>query len=203
MHIGQLLPLCILMLTSCLLANTHWYLGCWKGCCWKGCSIHIHPHPDISETWDVAKVLSYLEGQTINDSCSLKVLSLHTVMLLAWTHPCRSADPSKLDLRGYHKTLKEAQSALSKQGCPAWKFIEGILFPSFQNDVQSCPWTCTLRRQPPYGAMAFNCLFPLNHTTRLLTLNCLVVKRDYSGFRYRYEDFQGSLGLRCLNFCCC
>ena len=72
----------------------------------KGAFQSRPPIPRYSETWDVSKVLTYLDGQCVEEGLSLKVLSQQTAMLLALTHPARSADLSKLDLTGLEILLR-------------------------------------------------------------------------------------------------
>ena len=47
------------------------------------------PVSRYTETWDVAMVVSYLDGHTLDENLSLK---LRTLMLLALSRPSRSAD---------------------------------------------------------------------------------------------------------------
>ena len=56
------------------------------------------PLPRYSSTWNVQTVLNYLEQLGPNEVMSWKHLTFKTVMLLALTHPSRSADLSQLDL---------------------------------------------------------------------------------------------------------
>ena len=51
-------------------------------------------------------VLKYLKGLGRNDTLSLRLLTLKSVMLMALTRPARSVDLSKLDIRAC--TLSEA-----------------------------------------------------------------------------------------------
>ena len=56
------------------------------------------PLPRYSHTWDVQKVLNYLNSLGDNRTLSLKHLSWKVTMLLALSHLSRSADLSELDL---------------------------------------------------------------------------------------------------------
>ena len=53
-----------------------------------------------TSTWNVQTVLLHIFSWGGNDSLSLKQLSWKTTMLLALTHPSRSADLSQLNLSG-------------------------------------------------------------------------------------------------------
>ena len=74
----------------------------------KGAFHSRPPLPKYSETWDVSKVLAYLDGQIIDENISLKLLSLRTVMLLALTRPSRAADLSKLSITGLRNSPEGA-----------------------------------------------------------------------------------------------
>ena len=96
------------------------------------------PLPRYTETWDVAVVLSYLDSQSVDENLSLKLLSNRTVMLLALSRPSRSADLSKLDLRGYRNTPEGAvflPTALAKQSRPGKPLTEFF----FSENRKLCP----------------------------------------------------------------
>ena len=91
-------------------------------------------------------MLAHVSSWGANESLSLKKLSLKTVMLLALTHPSRSADLSQLNLQG--KVYKPdgvvfIPGALAKQ-CRQGKPVNEFFFPSFPHDSTLCPVT-TLR----------------------------------------------------------
>ena len=56
------------------------------------------PIPRYSSTWDVQKVLNYLDSQGKQTPISLKALTLKTAFLLAITRPSRSSDLSQLNI---------------------------------------------------------------------------------------------------------
>ena len=56
------------------------------------------PLPRYTQTWDVQKVLNYLDSLGDNQMLSLKHLTWKVTMLLALSRPSRSADLSKLDI---------------------------------------------------------------------------------------------------------
>ena len=56
------------------------------------------PLPRYSSTWNVQRVLNYIESLGDNDKLSLKLLSLKLTMLLVLTRPTRSADLSQLSI---------------------------------------------------------------------------------------------------------
>ena len=63
------------------------------------------PLPRYTSIWNVQTVLSHIASFGVNESLSLKQISWKTAMLLALTHPSRSADLSQLDIRGRHSGL--------------------------------------------------------------------------------------------------
>ncbi len=92
------------------------------------------PVPQYSATWDVQKVLDFLEGGGKPSTLPLKTLTLRTVFLLAITRPSRSADLSQLDIRRM-RTIANGVAFVptvlakqSRQGKP----IEEFFFPSLQ-----------------------------------------------------------------------
>ena len=69
----------------------------------KGAFQSRPPLPRYQGTWDVSVVLHHIGGHQLDQSLSLKELSLRTVMLLALTRPSRSADISKLRIQKYSR----------------------------------------------------------------------------------------------------
>ena len=99
------------------------------------------PLPKYSGTWDISKVLAYLDGHTLDSNIPLKQLTLRTVMLLALTRPSRSADLAKLSLAGLRTTPEGAvfvPVALAKQSS-ANKAIKDFFFPRFSGNAKLCP----------------------------------------------------------------
>ena len=100
------------------------------------------PLPRYCGTWDVSRVLSYLNGHKLEDSSlSLKDLTWRTVMLLALTRPSRSADLAKLSLTGFRNTPEGAvflPAALAKQ-CNPGRAIKEFFFPRFAENIRLCP----------------------------------------------------------------
>ena len=101
------------------------------------------PLPRYSGTWNVQRVLDYLEALGPNESISTKQLSLKTVMLMALTRPSRSADLSQLDIRGRQfkqegVTFLPAQLAKQSQQN---KSIAEFFFPSFPQNHMLRPVT--------------------------------------------------------------
>ena len=99
------------------------------------------PIPRYSSTWDVQKVLKYLDSQGKQTPISLKALTLKTAFLLAITRPSRSADLSQLNItrirRGTNgiSFLPSALAKQSRQGKP----IESFYFPAFLANTTLCP----------------------------------------------------------------
>ena len=99
------------------------------------------PIPRYSSTWDVQKVLNYLDSQGKQTPISLKALTLKTAFLLAITRPSRSADLSQLNItrirRGANgiSFLPSALAKQSRQGKP----IESFYFPAFLAYTTLCP----------------------------------------------------------------
>ena len=93
----------------------------------KGIFHERPPQPRYTETWDVSKVTTYLVSLRQNDSLTLSVLTHKTVMLLALTTPCRSADLCQLDLQ-FGRYLPEGASfqpiKLSKQSHQAKPLVD-------------------------------------------------------------------------------
>ena len=92
------------------------------------------PLPRYSGTWNVSTVLTYLNSHNLPDnSISLRLLTLRTVMLLALTRPSRSADLAKLNVKGFRNTPEGAvfqPAALAKQSNPG-RAVKDFFFPKF------------------------------------------------------------------------
>ena len=56
------------------------------------------PMPRYSSTWDVQVILDYLESCGQSENLTLKLLTLKTTFLFAFTRPSRSADLSQLNM---------------------------------------------------------------------------------------------------------
>ena len=99
------------------------------------------PLPRYSSTWDVQRVLNYLDFQGQSESLPLKALTLKTVFLLAITRPSRSADLSQLDVTRMRADtngiafLPSSLAKQSRQGRP----IASFYFPAFQANSILCP----------------------------------------------------------------
>ena len=107
----------------------------------KGAFQSRPPLPRYQGTWDVSVVLHHIGGHQLDQSLSLKELSLRTVMLLALTRPSRSADISKLNLKGYRNTPEGAvftPAALAKQSRPG-RNLKDFFFPRFTENERLCP----------------------------------------------------------------
>ena len=63
------------------------------------------PLPRYTSTWNVDRVLFFLESLDPLGDLSLKDLTFKTVMLLALTRPSRSVDLAKLDIRSVQRVL--------------------------------------------------------------------------------------------------
>ena len=99
------------------------------------------PLPCYSHTWDVQKVLNYLDSLGNNRTLSLKHLSWKVTMLLALSCPSRSADLSKLDLsRHVYKPdgVCFYPRALAKQSRSTSQ-ITNFIFPSLPGESRLCP----------------------------------------------------------------
>ena len=104
------------------------------------------PLPRYKCTWNVQIVLSYILSLGKNDSLSLKQLSWKMAMLMALTHPSRSADLSQLSLSGRQfkpDGVVFIPGSLAKQSRQG-KQITEFFFPSFPYDPALCP-VVTLR----------------------------------------------------------
>ena len=107
----------------------------------KGAFHSRPPLPRYTETWEVSKVLALLSEQDVSHISPLKVLSQRTVMLLTLTRPSRSADLSKLDLKGYRNSPEGAvfhPSDLAKQSRQG-KDLKEFFFPRFPGNQKLCP----------------------------------------------------------------
>ena len=101
------------------------------------------PVVKYSTFWEVGVVLSYLKRLGKNDTLSLRLLTLKSVMLLALTRPARSVDLSKLDICAH--SFKEAgvtfkAQHLSKQSRPS-KPLADFFYPRYPEDQTICPVT--------------------------------------------------------------
>ena len=108
----------------------------------KGAFHSRPPLPRYSGTWDVSRVLVYLDSHNLKDTnLTLKLLTLRTVMLLALTRPSRSADLARLSLSGFRMTPEGAvflPVALAKQSNPG-RAIKEFFFPRFSENAKLCP----------------------------------------------------------------
>ena len=107
----------------------------------KGIFNERPPVAKYSAFWDVDVVLKHLKGLGRNDTLSLRLLTLKSVMLMALTMPARSVDLSKLDIRV--RTLSEASITfkahhLSKQS-RASKPLADFLYPRYPEDQTIYP----------------------------------------------------------------
>ena len=99
------------------------------------------PLPRYTHTWDVQKVLNYLDTLGDNQMLSLKHLTWKVTMLLALSRPSRSADLSKLDIskRVYKPDgVCFYPSALAKQSRSTSQ-INNFFFPSLPEGNRLCP----------------------------------------------------------------
>ena len=72
----------------------------------KGVFNERPPLPRYSSFWDVGLVLRYLKHLGSNDSLSLHLLTIKSVMLLALARPSRSMNLSKLDIQHHTYTAE-------------------------------------------------------------------------------------------------
>ena len=99
------------------------------------------PVPRYSNTWDVQKVLNFIEAGGNPQALPIKALTLRTVFLLAITRPSRSADLSQLNIQRMLFTatgVSFAPTALAKQSRQG-KPIAEFFFPSFPENPTLCP----------------------------------------------------------------
>ena len=87
-------------------------------------------------------MLVYLNSHNLEDTnLPLKLLTLRTVMLLALTHPSRSADLAKLSLTGFRMTPEGVvflPVALAKQSNPG-RAIKKFFFLKYVANAKLCP----------------------------------------------------------------
>jgi len=107
----------------------------------KGAYNQRPPKPKYSSTWEVTLITNFLASKGLNNSLSLKDLTLKLIMLPALTRPIRSNDLAHLDLK-FLKFLPEGVQFqpchLSKQSNPSRK-VAPFIFPSFHADQHLCP----------------------------------------------------------------
>lgn len=99
------------------------------------------PQPRYASTWDINKVLEYIEKKGVNETLSLKDLTFKTTMLLALTRPSRSADLHSLDvtlLRSSPEGVTFMPLIPAKQ-TKAGKVPQGFFFPKFEENPLLCP----------------------------------------------------------------
>ena len=109
----------------------------------KGVFNERPPLSRYSTFWDVGVVLRYLKQLGNNNSPSLHLLTIKSVMLLALARPSRSMDLSKLDIRYRTYTpggLTFKAQHLSKQSRPS-KSLTDFFYPRFPDDTNVCPVT--------------------------------------------------------------
>ena len=107
----------------------------------KGVFNERPPISRYSTFWDIGTVLRYLKQLGSNDSLTLRLLTIKSVMLLALARPSRSMDLSKLDIqhRTYTSTgLVFKAQHLSKQSRPS-KSLSDFYYPRFSDDTDVCP----------------------------------------------------------------
>ena len=101
------------------------------------------PIQRYTDTWDVQKVLNYIETLGHSEDLSLKQLhvSFKTVFLLAITRPSRSVDFCSLDIsrmQSLPNGISFLPSSLAKQSRQG-KSIESFFFPTFPTNKTLCP----------------------------------------------------------------
>ena len=107
----------------------------------KGAFNERPPLARYSTFWDVGIVLNYLRDLGANETLSLRLLTLKSVMLLALTRPARSVDLSKLDIRARSFTAAGVTFKalhLSKQS-KASKPLVDFFYPRFPEEEVICP----------------------------------------------------------------
>ena len=107
----------------------------------KGVFNERPPVARYSAFWDVGVVLRYLKGLGTNDTLTLRMLTIKSVMLMALTRPARSVDLSKLDIgaRSFSQagvTFKALH--LSKQSRVS-KPLADFFYPRYTEDQTICP----------------------------------------------------------------
>jgi len=99
------------------------------------------PMPRYSHFWNFGVVLRFIKQLGENSMLSLKWISIKTAMLMALTHPSRSADLSTLDVHSRTYTSKGVifqPSHLSKQS-RSTKPVKEFFFPYYATDKALCP----------------------------------------------------------------
>ena len=92
-------------------------------------------------TWDVSTVLTYLNNYNLKDnSISLRLLTLRTVMLLTLTCLSRSVDLAKLNLKSFRNTPEEGvfQSAALAKEPNKGRAVRDVYFPKFSMNPELC-----------------------------------------------------------------
>ena len=111
----------------------------------KGVFNERPPVAKYSALWDVGVVLKYLKGLGTNDTLSLRLLTIKSVMLMALTRPARSVDLSKLDI-GAHLFSQAGVTfkalPLSKQS-RASKPLADFFYPKYPEDLP-CDYIASL-----------------------------------------------------------
>ena len=100
------------------------------------------PQPRYTSTWNVDTVISYLDNLGSNKDLLLKYL---TLMLMALTHPSRSADLCLLNVdlcRQSPEGLIFSSMGLMKLAHP--QKVGQDFFPSFADNFNICPVTSTI-----------------------------------------------------------
>ena len=104
------------------------------------------PMPRYKDTWEVSKVLRYLQSIGPNESLSLKDLTKKLAMLLALSLANQSSDLVRLSLEGRRYTpdgVHISPVGLAKQSNP--QRTSGrlpVFIPMFQEDQLLCPVAC-------------------------------------------------------------
>ena len=99
------------------------------------------PIPRYSGTWDVQRVLNYIESMGRSKDLELKHLTLKTVFLLAITRPSRSADLANLEvkrMKANNQGVAFSPLTLAKQSRQG-KPIAEFFFPFFPDNSCLCP----------------------------------------------------------------
>ena len=107
----------------------------------KGVFNERPPVAKYSAFWDVSVVLRYLKGLGMNDTLSLRLLTIKLAMLMALTRPARSVDLSKLDIRARSFSVAGATfkaQHLSKQSRVS-KPLADFFYPRYREDENICP----------------------------------------------------------------
>jgi len=104
------------------------------------------PVPRYENTWDVKKVLSFLQSLGSNDAMTLKVLTKKLAMLLALVLAHRSSDLVRISLTG-KKCIPNGVTlpvrGLAKQTQPGReRSLQPVVVTSFLPDPSLCPISC-------------------------------------------------------------